>query len=139
METSEIIDLLYYTPTEYAPKLAMIGFIIGALVTFAIGLGKYYGNDKDQARAGQPKAAYGLSYLTLNIGVVVVTVLAAIIAPGMYFDGAVGVGVEQDYYLLGIVSASIVALGGDKLFRTFLEGARDRSKAKEARTETKTE
>lgn len=129
MDASEMI---YCTPADYAPILMVIGLIIGAVVTFAVGLGLYYDKVKEDARAGQPKAAYGLSYLTGNVMVVIIATVAALVVPGMYYSGAGAVGTEAGYYLIGAVAAVIVALLGDKGIRSFLEAARDRQKAKEA-------
>ena len=134
METSELIAL---TPAEFGPELLVMGFIIGAVITFLFSLYSYSEEAKEVARAEHEKLAYGMSYLSKNIVVLVLAGLASMIVPGYYYDLVAAVPTEGGCLLIGAVVAVIVGLGGEKLATKAVEIFRNGKKTADALTTPK--
>ena len=134
METSELIAL---TPAEFGPELLVMGFAIGALITFILSLCPYSEKAKEVARVSGGKLAYGMIYLSKNIIVLVLAGLASLIAPGYYYDLVAAVPTEGGCILIGVVAAAVVGLGGETLASKAVEFLRNRQKTADALTTPK--
>lgn len=129
-------DYLLWTPAEYAPSLLLEGIIIGALITFILGLSAFYAQDKTVARSGGEKLAYGMNYLAKNVVVVIVAGIAALLVSGWYYDAVGAVGDFGGFMMIGAVAAFVIGLMGEVGVTKILEAFRDKAKASEARTTT---
>lgn len=127
-------DYLLWTPAEYAPSLLVEGIIIGALITFILGLSAFYEQDKTVARSGGEKLAYGMNYLAKNVVVVIVAGVAALLVSGWYYDTVGATGSLDGYLMIGAVAAFVIGLMGEVGVSKILEAFRDKAKASEART-----
>lgn len=125
-------ELIALTPAEFGPELLMEGFVLGAIITFAISLCLFSEQAKVVARTTGEKLAYGMNYLTKNIVVLVLAGVAALIVPGYYYDLVGAVPTEGGCLLIGAVAAIVVGLGGEKIVTYAVEFLRNRSKAAEA-------
>lgn len=131
-------DYLLWTPAEYAPSLLLEGIIIGALITFILGLSAFYAQDKTVARSGGEKLAYGMNYLAKNVVVVIVAGIAALLVSGWYYDAVGADGDFGGFMMIGAVAAFVIGLMGEVGVSKILEIFRDKAKASEARTTTTT-
>ena len=131
-------DYLLWTPAEYAPSLLVEGIIIGALITFILGLSSFYEQDKTVARSGGEKLAYGMNYLAKNVAVVIVAGVAALLVSGWYYETVEVTGTLDGYLMIGAVAAFVIGLMGEVGVSKILEAFRDRNKAAEARASTVT-
>lgn len=128
--------MILNTPAEFAPTLLIVGFVLGLAITLAMSLSAYYEQDKVVARNGGEKIAYGMSYLSKNAVVTVISGLAAIIVPGYYYATVAAAPTMDGCLMIGAVAAIVVGLLGEKFATSVLESFRDRSKADDARTTT---
>lgn len=121
-------------PAEFVPVTMVIAMAIGLICTLAVSLPGYYEQDKELARKNGGKIAYGLSYLSSNIAIVAVCVIASLALIGWYADAS-GVAVTSGLCnAFALVVSVVVGLGGSKfLSLPFVECIRDKAKAKDAR------
>lgn len=125
MDTQELIAL---TPAEFGPELIVIGAVLGLLITLSIGMLAYSEQAKKIARESGEKLAYGMDYLSKNVAVVVLAAVAALIVPGYYYDLVQAVPTESGCIMIGVISAIVVGLMGEKLVTSVVEFLRNRSK-----------
>lgn len=138
-DTMDATEMILSLPAEFFPLALMLGALCGLFITGIKSFGSSGEQDKKLARTTGEKLAYGLNYLSVNIAVIIASAILAPVLTGCYYQAA---GVDPNLWgVIGIALTVgvIVAIGGDKLLNTLLEGFRDRAKAKAARSETKTE
>ena len=132
-------EMILSLPAEFFPIALVIGAVCGLIITGIKSMGSFKEQDKEVARAGGDKLAYGLDYLGANVAVIIGCAILAPIVTGCYYQAA-----GADPTMWGVVGISltvavILAIGGDSLIKTLLEAFRDNSKAKTARAEAKSE
>nr|DAH33944.1 MAG TPA: hypothetical protein [Caudoviricetes sp.] len=121
-------------PAEFIPVTMVIAMVIGLVCTFAVSLPGFYQQDKEIARKNGGKITYGISYLSSNILIVAICVVASLAMIGWYADAS---GVQVTAGLcnsMALVVSAIIGLGGSKfLALPFVESIRDKAKADVAR------
>lgn len=134
-DNMEATDMILSLPAEYFPIALVECALIALLITAVASYGSFKAQDKEVARASGGALAYGMNYLSANIGVVIVAAILGPVLSGAYYQAA---GVDPTLWgVFGIcfIVGVCVGLGGEKLIKTFLEGVRDSAKADEARAE----
>ena len=132
----EATQYILGVPAELVPTTIVLAMVIGLICTFAMSLPGFYEKDKEIARKNGGKVVYGLSYLSSNIGIVAVCIVASLAIIGWYADAASVVPTSGLCYCIALVVSVIVGFGGSKfLALPFVESIRDKAKAKAAREE----
>lgn len=139
-EVGETMNLILGVPAEFIPVTMVIAMVVGLICTFAVSLPGFYEQDKEIARKNGGRITYGISYLSSNIVIVAVCVVASLVMIGWYADAS-GVAVTSGLCnAIALVVSVIIGLGGSKfLALPFVESIRDKAKAQAARTEKKSE
>lgn len=139
-EIEAAANLILGVPAEYIPVTMVIAMVVGLICTFAVSLPGFYEQDKEVARKNGGKITYGISYLSSNIIIVAVCVIASLVMIGWYADAS-GASVSSGLCnSIALVVSVVIGLGGSKfLALPFVESIRDKAKAQAARTEKKSE
>ena len=123
-------------PAEFVPMTMVIALVIGLICTFAVSLPGFYEQDKTVARQNGGKISYGINYLSANIVVVAICVIASLAVIGWYIDASGITATSGLCNAIALVVSVIIGLGGSKfLALPFVESLRDKAKAADARAQ----
>ncbi len=126
-------------PAEFVPMTMVIAMVVGLICTFAVSLPGFYEQNKVVARTNGGRISYGINYLSANIVVVAVCVIASLEIIGWYIDASNVTATSGLCNAVALVVSVIVGLGGSKfLALPFVESLRDKAKAAAARSGTET-
>lgn len=134
----DITEMIMWTPAEFGPMLIVMGAVLGLLGAFVKGFLNFSEADKEAARKTGVRLTYGLNYVAEHISVAIITAIATLIVPGVYFDMTGNTGTFTGYMLIGFATAVIFAWGGDSLCTKVLESFRNRAKADAAASGSET-
>ena len=129
-------EMILYTPTEYLPYLFIIG-LLAAIPIFIRSRKAYNDLNKEKLRSGEisKKMAFGLDYLSANIGIIIVAVVGAVIVPGYICDAFALEPTESLIITIGFVWSLIVGVCGCKTFTKVVDIFRDTNKIKKLEAE----
>ena len=137
-EIEAAVQYILGVPSEFVPMAMVIALAFGILTTFALSLPDFYEQDKTVARASGGKIVYGIKYLSANAAVIVACVVGTLVITGWYIEASGAVANAGLCNGFAFVISIVIGLIGTKIFTLpFVECARNKIKADEAREEYK--
>lgn len=132
-------DVIMYTPAEFLPILVVVGLICTMVPTLLKAKASYDDAVKANLRSGGTGFSFGMDYLTANIAVIVIGVVATVLIGGAVYD-AIGAEAQlSGCVVMGIVAALIIGFGGQELANKAVDIFRNGGKISALKAPTKTE
>ena len=130
-------EMILYTPAEFLPILVILGLLIGGIPVLVRAIAQFDDLNKEKLRSGEisKKMAFGLDYLSANIGIIIVAVVGAVIVPGYICDAFALEPTESLIITIGFVWSLIVGVCGCKTFTKVVDIFRDTNKIKKLEAE----
>lgn len=121
-------EFVMYTPAEYLPILVVVGLICTMIPTLLKAKASYDDAVKADLRSGGTGFSFGMDYLTANVAIIIIGVVATVLVGGMVYDAIEAEPQMSGCIVMGIVTALVIGIGGQTLASEIVDVFRNRGK-----------